>query len=174
MPFALLRYDNKFRFFSMEAPVDLVRNLAKDLADIQFVRKNLDDETRVTGEMARTGVTLRNVLDAIERDGWTLCQASTGGYGAGCMGNELYVFRKAFELGSGPTSNCTRLLMPPPSTRTRLSSVSGSGSGSGVRNASHRPSSRTHAAATDKKQTKTDKRKGIEHGVESRKRSKKS
>eukprot|EP00466_Bigelowiella_natans_P007273 jgi/Bigna1/89022/estExt_fgenesh1_pg.C_420107 len=54
----------------------------------------MNDETRVTGDMARTDLTLRNVMDAIESEGWDLSQASTGGHTPGSMGNELYVFSK--------------------------------------------------------------------------------
>mmetsp|Transcript_29747 Transcript_29747/g.41467 ORF Transcript_29747/g.41467 Transcript_29747/m.41467 type:complete len:140 (+) Transcript_29747:83-502(+) len=93
MPFVILRYDNKYRFFTLEAPVPLVRKLAKNLRKISFQMK-LDNETRVTGDMARTGLTLRNVMDAIESEGWDLTQASTGGHTPGSMGNELYVFSK--------------------------------------------------------------------------------
>mmetsp|Transcript_11402 Transcript_11402/g.28076 ORF Transcript_11402/g.28076 Transcript_11402/m.28076 type:complete len:163 (-) Transcript_11402:52-540(-) len=121
MPFVLVRYDNKYRFFTIEAPVELVRKLAKKFRKINFKIK-MEDETRVTGEMAQTGASLRNILDAIEANGWTLAQASTGGHTSGKMGNELYVFsqppsrHKGEEKTSSGGTVAPLMLPPPPKT----------------------------------------------------------
>jgi hypothetical protein len=114
MPFVLLRYDNKYRHFTLEAPVNLTRKLAKVLEKINFQMK-FDDETRLTGDLARTGCTLREVLNAIETQGWNLFQASTGGHTAGKMGNELYVFKGSGGVGTdSEVKTQTGMLMPPP------------------------------------------------------------
>eukprot|EP00472_Partenskyella_glossopodia_P009384 CAMPEP_0197536862 /NCGR_PEP_ID=MMETSP1318-20131121/55107_1 /TAXON_ID=552666 /ORGANISM="Partenskyella glossopodia, Strain RCC365" /LENGTH=211 /DNA_ID=CAMNT_0043094873 /DNA_START=18 /DNA_END=653 /DNA_ORIENTATION=- len=138
MPFVIVRYDNKYRFFTLEAPVMLVRKLAKDLSSVNFQMK-LGNETRITGDLARTGVSLRDVLDAIEMAGWELFQASTGGHAAGSMGNELYIFKAknkqqehdqdhakttTTEAAKTETETDTKTLMlPPPPPRAPKAGV---------------------------------------------------
>ena len=119
MPFVLVRYDNRHRFFTLEAPVELTRELAKRFREVDFQMKSTD-ESRVTGELARTGCSLRLVLNAIEEAGWSLTQASTGGSSPGALGTELYVFSKSgadskrTDTGQPGSGGPTLMLPPPP------------------------------------------------------------